>query len=125
MAILLYNSNKKELIGAFDTLSLASRYLYPFGTVNQRQTNVNSAFLRKSGILNTDLNCRIVVRKSTEKDYLLNEDGYYINPNYRGYVGKSMKGFDDTRQSLQRSWEERNKRRWAEYHHKKAEERKM
>lgn len=120
MSILLYNSDKKELIGVFSTPSLASRYLYPFGKTAQRIGNsVLQALKQNSGIRNTDLGCRIVVRRNSDKDNLLNDEGYFVTDGYRGFIGKSNLSFDDTKETLQIKANEALSRRWAEYKSKK------
>lgn len=121
MSILLYNSDKKELIGVFNTIVLAARYLYPFGTGTQRAgLNIKSALREKSGIKNTDLGCRIVVRQNTDKDHLINPElGYYIAEGYRRFVGLSDKGFTDTKQTFQAKSNVNIGRYWAEQKTKK------
>jgi hypothetical protein len=79
MAIKLYNTEKKELIGIFKTNSLVGKYLFPLKGTTKSNSRISTTLKQNSRINNTIFPFPVAIRFC--EDDLISED-YVISPGY-------------------------------------------
>jgi hypothetical protein len=98
--IVLYNADKKEVIGIFESQSLAGRYLYPVEK-NHKGGLIKSALSRKSKIFKSVFDFPVAIRYANEiQTELLNGEEYLIINDYPIPHSTKMKGFTTTKESF-------------------------
>jgi hypothetical protein len=99
-AITLYNPKKQELIGIFQTASMAARYLFA-DSVKAR--TVYSAATRKGRVQGTKLGYDVAVRFASEKHRAdLGDKPYLVIRGYPDADPRSMGGFHSTSNSMRK-----------------------
>lgn len=99
--VVLYNCDKKEVIGVFETKVMVSRYLYPLETHNKCHSRVFVALRRKTPMKKTIYPFPVAIRyASIDQSELMNGQPYKVIAGYIKPLEAKMKGFDDTRSSF-------------------------
>ena len=100
--ISLYNADKKELIGIFNSPKNAGKYLFgkqSDATINS--SRIRTTIKRKGCITKNILGCRVAVRNSNEEHKkLLGDNIYWLNDGYYKPDNFLFLSYHSTREEL-------------------------
>lgn len=93
--VVIYNSEKQEVIGIFKTPLLAGRYLFPANETNHfKSQNILKAANRSGKISNSKFQFDVAVRYAKDNHIELLQDNFFvILPGYSQPEKSQMKGF--------------------------------
>lgn len=117
--VVIYNADKKEMIGVFASIARAVKYLY-FNVDAKKYAKLYYALknAKKTKCLLFDF--KIAARYAYgEKLELLNGNYFHISEGYPIPHVTQMKGFTSTCEYMKKEWFERNDRRLSEINNKK------
>lgn len=116
----IYNIQKKELIAVFASPTIAIRYLYDTPSVSNKRS-VYQYISRKVKMKSTRFDFDVAIRYANEQQIkMLNGEDYKIMEGYFVPHHTKMKGFTETKETLQSTWNEILVRRIEEQKRKKA-----
>jgi hypothetical protein len=101
--IVAYNADKQELIGIFFNGSYVRRYFYQNNPNLKASKNISSFVMRKGKLKDTSFDFKVALRYANKEQIeMLGSKDYVIFNDYPILAPSTMKGFEDTAQSLRK-----------------------
>jgi hypothetical protein len=101
--IVAYNADKQELIGIFFNGSYVRRYFYQNNPNLKASKNISSFVMRKVKLKDTSFDFKVALRYANKEQIeMLASKDYVIFNDYPILAPSTMKGFEDTAQSLRK-----------------------